>query len=151
MKTIGIAAIATLICLVSFSATAAVRDVNNVNDPINHPYREYVLQNNCTVQGDCALTFSATTASETLIAHVSCVYILASGGTTLYAVLANPGNNDANFLPVNAYASNGGAAYRSMNESTYLFFQNGQTPRIDVFSNGAPVQDLQCTISGYHN
>jgi len=110
MKTITSATVAiVLICMSSISAEATVTQVNNVNDPINHPYSQNVLTN-CTSAGDCSIIFSATTASETLIAQVSCVYFLLSGGITIYALLSNPSTSDADYLPINAYANGGNGA-----------------------------------------
>jgi hypothetical protein len=150
MKTIGMAAVATaLICMGSFSARATVTQVNNIDDPVNHPYSQNA-QTSCTSAGDCSIVFSATAAPETLIAHVSCVYFLLTGGITIYALVGNPSTSDVDYLPINAYANGGNGAWHSMNENTYLFFQSGQVPRIDVDSSGEPVQSMACTISGYH-
>jgi hypothetical protein len=151
MKSIVTAAVATaLICMGNLSAEATVTQVNNVNDPVNHPFSQNTYNDGCTQQGDCVIYFSPTTATETVITHISCAYFLATGASTVYAELSNNSTGDANFLPVNSYANYDGGANHSMNDNVYLFFQSGQTPRVDVFSSGGPVQNFQCTISGYH-
>jgi hypothetical protein len=153
MKWVGtIAATAVLICSTGYSAASvasATIQVNNVNDPVNHPYSQTASNYNCAASF-CVVTFPATTANETLIQHVSCSYYQPNGVTTTYTELVDPQSGDATFLPVASLASDGYGAYQVINDSTYLFAKTGDQLEAGVNTSGT-VQYFYCTISGYHN
>lgn len=130
-------------------AHAAPAPVEDMSNPIHHPYQQFADSGTCQYAGDCAVLFPATTAASTLIQHVSCEFYLASGGTVVKTTLSGPTGNDRNIFPAFAYAPQQGSTSYGIDAGAYLFFAKGEQPRIDVFSNGAPVQYLDCTISGY--
>jgi hypothetical protein len=112
------------------------------------PYQEFASTSGCTVQGDCSIVFPAVTA-QTLILHASCAFTLANGASISFASLGTQNDNPRDelqfFVNANSVTSYG------INAETYLFVTTGDQPRIDVFSLGAPVGDLICTLSGNVN
>ena len=112
------------------------------------PYQEFASASGCTFQGDCAIVFPAVTA-QTLILHASCAFTLANGASLSFASLGTQNDNPRDelqfFVNPNSVTSYG------INAETYLFVPAGDQPRIDVFSLGAPVGDLICTLSGNVN
>ena len=157
MKSLGtIVAITALVCSAcAWAATAPPRGIvqsNNINDPVNHPYSQSQYNTvNCSA-GSCYLLFSVT-ANETLIQHVSCTYYLPTSIPTTQVLLYNGTSGDVNYLPVVSYGTSGGYAYQVINESTYLFAQNGNQVVLEVntASSSTAILDFYCTISGYHN
>ncbi len=135
------------------AAHAAPPPVEDMSNPIHHPYQQFADASTCQYAGDCAIVFPATTAASTLIQRVSCEFYLASGGTVVKASLGGqyggPMGSDRNILPAFAYAPQSGGTSYGINADTTLFFPKGAQPRVDVFSNNVPVQYLDCTISGY--
>ena len=111
------------------------------------PYQEFASAG-CTVQGDCSIVFPAVTA-QTLILHASCAFTLANGASISFASLGTQNDNPRDELQFFVNANNV-TSYR-INAETYLFVPAGDQPRIDVFSLGAPVGDLICTLSGNVN
>ena len=111
------------------------------------PYQEFASAG-CTFQGDCSIVFPAVTA-QTLILHASCQFTLQNGASIYSASLGTQNNNPSDelqfFVNANSVTSYG------INAETYLFVTTGDQPRIDVFSLGAPVGDLICTLSGNVN
>lgn len=140
---------AVLILAAVARAHAAPPPVEDMSNPIHHPYQQFVDIGSCQYVGDCSILFPATTAASTLIQYVSCEFFLASGGTIVTATLSGPAANDRNFLPVFAYPPQQGGTNYGIGTAAYLFFAKGKQPRVDVFSNGAPVQYFDCTVSGY--
>jgi hypothetical protein len=120
--------------------------VQNVADPTNHPYEQFATTA-CTLQGDCSILFPAITTGRTLILRTSCAFSLAVGGSLVEAQLGEQNSNPRNMLQVFTF---GGSTNFAINSDTYLFYVKGQQPRIDLISTGAPVQELSCTLSGYH-
>jgi hypothetical protein len=132
-------------------AALAVAAAANADNPIQTPYQQFGTAN-CSFAGDCAIVFPAVN-KETLILHASCTFALTStdNKTSIFgASLGNQNTNPRNnFAPSVIIASDGFANY-AFNAETYLFYAVGDQPRIDVFGNSGPVQDLACTISGYY-
>lgn len=131
-------------------ASAATTDVENVLDPTLHPYQEFE-STNCTVAGDCAIVFPAVASTRVLVRHASCSFALAQGTTFAYAILGVQDGNPRNDLYVFTNSSSNGYTSYGINADTYLFYDKGQQPRIDVFGNTAAIQGLLCTISGYYD
>lgn len=123
--------------------------VKNDADPTNHPYMQFAVAGDCTDAGDCAIVFPAITTSRTLVLHTSCMFSLATPGLG-YVTLGEQSTNPKNFLQAIAYGTTGGYTQYGINADTYLFYTDGQMPRIDVYSTNAPVTGLVCTISGYY-
>jgi hypothetical protein len=146
-----VAATSTLICMIGFSAEAAVTQVTNINDPVNRPYVQTASNFSCASNAACIIDFPATTAKETPVQHVSCSYSLLTNVNTLLAVGRNRFTRDFNILPVFTYATASGSAFRGVNENTYLFLNAGDEFEVEVDPTGGAVQFFQCTISGYHN
>ena len=111
------------------------------------PYQEFASAG-CTVQGDCSIVFPAVTA-QTLILHASCAFTLANGASISFASLGTQNDNPRDELQFFVNANN--VTSYGINAETYLFVPAGDQPRIDVFSLGAPVGDLICTLSGNVN
>jgi len=111
------------------------------------PYQEFASAG-CTIQGDCSIVFPAVTA-QTLILHASCAFTLASGASISFASLGTQNDNPRDELQFFVNANN--VTSYGINAETYLFVPAGDQPRIDVFSLGAPVGDLICTLSGNVN
>ncbi|MGA8152067.1 MAG: hypothetical protein WB952_14030 [Terriglobales bacterium] len=123
--------------------------VRNIADPVHHPYQQFAIAN-CTIQGDCAIVFPAMSGTRTLILHASCNFALATGNSISYAMLGIQNANPRNSLQVFANGSSSGFTAYGINSDTYLFYEKGDQPRIDVFGLGGPVQNLTCTVSGYY-
>ena len=131
--------------------TAAATPAEATFNPLTQAYQQFAEPAlTCTFQGDCAVLFPAT-ATKTIVTHVSCEFFLASGGTVLNASLGSQGSSPRNNLPTYAFATGSGGVNFGINAEVYLVYPAGQQPRIDVFSSGAPVQFLDCTVSGYHS
>jgi hypothetical protein len=109
---------------------------------ITHSYQQYAATT-CTAQGDCGLTFPATTTG-TLILNASCNFQLSSGVIGA-AQLGIQSADPKIFVQVFSFSTGN----YGINSSTYLHYAKGQQPRIDVFSSGGTVQNLVCTVSGY--
>jgi hypothetical protein len=133
-----------LIAVASLCAPAARADA-----PVAHPYQENSTSS-CSLAGDCAVVFPAiTTAGNTVIQHAACTFSLAVGGVILFANLTSQTYGPGNAMPIFVYSTSGGTTNYGISSETYLFYAKGTQPRIDVFSNGAGVQNLNCTVSGY--
>jgi hypothetical protein len=65
------------------------------------------------------------------------------------AILGVRGGNPRNDLFVFTNGSFGGYTSYGINADTYLLYDKGQKPRIDVFGDTAAMQGLLCTLSGY--
>jgi len=153
MKSIVIAVTTAFVCIlgiegVSAAPVLATLNVNNVNDPINHPYQESTYSN-CG-QDNCVLTFGTTAASETLVQHVSCSFEVQTGTVIYVALVFDQTTGNQNYLPVSSYGSASGSTNYVINENTQLFFAAGGQPDVNVATNG-PISLLSCTISGYHS
>lgn len=131
------------------SSTASATHVENVNDPVLHPYQEYA-GTSCASPGNCVINFPATTHSETLITHTSCLFGLDSSGVALFAYLGILNASPKDFIPVVANGTSGTTTNYIMNSQTYVFYAKGQQPRIDVLTSIAGATSLQCTVSGYY-
>jgi hypothetical protein len=114
------------------------------------PYQEFASASGCTYQGDCAIVFPAVTA-QTLILRASCAFSLQNGASISFASLGTQNDNPRDELQFIVYASSNSATSYGINAETYLFVATGDQPRIDVFSLGAPVVDLICTVTGNVN
>jgi hypothetical protein len=134
---------------VADSSTSSATHVENVNDPVLHPYQEYA-GTSCASPGNCVINFPKTTHSETLVTHTSCLFGLASGGVALFAYLGILDSSPKNFIPVIANGTSGTTTNYLMNSQTYVFYAKGQQPRIDVLTATAGATSLQCTVSGYY-
>ena len=101
MKRLGTIGMITALVWItgSWAANGATTRVNNVNDPINHPYSQSGTNYGCTANNRCEIDFPAAN-SETLIQHVSCSYFLATNVVTEGAFVANNTTGDVNYLPV---------------------------------------------------
>jgi hypothetical protein len=148
MRHILLAASLAIVAASATHAFAASTDVIDTANPIYHPYQE-TESANCTAQGDCAVVFPATTASQTLVTHASCSFFLATGGAVTVAVVGRQTTGPINAVSVFSYATASGGANNAFNADTYLFYDKGQQPRVDVISLNEPVQSLYCTLSGY--
>ena|SRR5271168_1918167 len=82
--------------------------------------------------------------------RASCSFSPATTGSIGFAALYSPTANPRNYLQAFPYAANNGSTNFGINSDTYLFFTKGQQPTIEVFANSAPVQGLNCTVSGYY-
>ena len=111
------------------------------------PYQEFASAG-CTVQGDCSIVFPAVTA-QTLILRASCDFTLQNGASISFASLGTQNDNPRDELQFFVNANN--VTSYGINAETYLFVTTGDQPRIDVFSLGAPVVGLICTVSGNVN
>lgn len=132
------------------TATASAPAQASFN-PLTQAYQEQSEPGSaCQFQGDCAVVFDAL-PSKTIVTHVSCNFFLASGGVVLNSYLIGQSSNPANNLQPFAYAASPSGTQYGINADTYVVFTKGQEPRVDVFSDGQPVQFLNCTISGFHN
>jgi hypothetical protein len=140
----------SILAWVSTAAPAATAPtpVEVESDPLHHPFQEYAAGGSCATQGDCAVLFPVSKASRLLILHASCELTLAIGGTVAKVTLSGPASNARASLPAFAYGTATGGNF-GVDAATFLFIAKGETPRIDVYSAGAPVQDLDCTVSGY--
>lgn len=135
---------------VTARATTPPTPVKNVQDPVQHPYQEYAVMQ-CTTPGPCEIVFPAITTGLTLIQHVSCYFEVDRTANITFAVLGRVGSNPINLLQFFSYGPDSSDIAYGINADTYLFFEKGQQPYIEVNSNTAPVQGLQCTLSGYYH
>jgi len=134
----------------AFAATSPALPVNNVNDPVNHPFQQTVLTS-CNAQTfSCVATFTMQ-ASMTLIQHVSCVWnvpVDTAVGSVTSAELWNASSGDNNWLPVSSWSSSN---FGFLNTDTYLFALGGSTVDANVQLASPGANGINCTISGYHN
>jgi hypothetical protein len=139
--------------LLAQGAHAAATEVDNLTDPIYHPYQAYASAT-CTLEGVCPVQFPAITSAVTLITHVSCTLQSTKTNIVAYAALnqgpEEPASGPFNVLPVFQFASVGGGTSLGINAQTYMFFTSGQTPDV-VFQleNALPFGAVACTLSGY--
>ena len=131
------------------SATMASAPAQAAFNPLTQAYQDF-NSTNCTFQGDCAVLFTAV-PSKTIITHVSCEFFLASGGTALNAYLNEESTNPRFFLQPFSFAPTSSGTNYGTNAEVYRVYTKGQIPRVDVYSDGQPVQDLMCTVSGFHS
>ena len=122
-------------------------------NPLTQSYQEQATPASvCQFQGDCAILFTAL-PTKTIVTHVSCGFFLATGGVVIFAALGEQNSSFRSVLSASPFAmgsGEGGVNY-GINAEVYLVYTKGQEPRIDVSSDGVPVQFLNCTISGFHN
>ncbi len=133
---------AILVCVAS-AASPALAQAPAVPTP---KYQQF-LTTNCTFQGDCALVFPALT-ERVLMLRASCSFSLTVSASVISAVLVSQDFGARDFLQVFAYGPNEGSTIYGINSDAYLFYKKGQQPRIDIYSVGAPVSNLFCTLSG---
>jgi predicted lipoprotein with Yx(FWY)xxD motif len=145
-------ALQTSVSALQASVNTLQTSVNNVLTAVNgetlEPYQQF-SSTGCSSAGDCAIIFPAVTA-KTLILHASCTWSLPNraGVLTDFATLGTPDFTARQSIPFFANANTQGTVLYVFNAETFLFVDSGHQPRIDVFSEGAAVGDLLCTISG---
>jgi hypothetical protein len=143
---------AVLVFAILWASTANAQTptrVQNIQDPIDHPYQQRVYAP-CTQAGDCAAIFPATTAKRTLVLHASCIFSIVNGGSVIEAVLSEPSSAVQNAFQSFKSGTESTSTVYGINAETYMFFEKGQQPRLDVFSSDQPVNGLACTLSGYY-
>jgi hypothetical protein len=121
-------------------------------DAIKHPYQLSALATSCDLAGECDIAFPATTATRTLVTHVSCTFLLPSGGYASAVIAShNLGFNNHDALPVfdagpNVFVPGENFA---INSEVYLFIEKGVVPDVIITSN-LPMQNASCKIAGYY-
>lgn len=134
---------------VADATTTTTSRVENVLDPVKRSY-QVSATSNCSVAGVCQIQFPATLNENTLILHVSCGFLIASGGSVVEAYLNGDGGSNANFLAVSQYSPGAnGDTVNIINTATYYFLAKGKKPQIDVLTVGTAAQSMQCTLEGY--
>ncbi|HVH73769.1 MAG TPA: hypothetical protein VM755_02510 [Stellaceae bacterium] len=118
-------------------------------NPLSQAYQQ-VGSTNCTDQGDCAIVFPAL-PSKTIVTHVSCTYFLASGGVALNSYLTDENLDLSENVQSYAHAPSSSGTVYGINADVYVVYTKNAAPRVDVYSDGAPVQSFNCTISGFHS
>jgi hypothetical protein len=117
----------------------------------SNTYQQVVQSTNCIYQGDCSLAFPKTDHITTAITAVSCFFTLPPGTTVVYASVGSETASPRFYLQAFPYGYSNGSITYGINGVTNLFINKGDQPRIDIYSDGAPVTLLSCTISGYHS
>lgn len=95
--------------------------------------------------------FPKTDHITTAITAVSCFFTLPPGTTVVYASMGSQTASPRFYLQPFAYGYSSGSITYGINGVTNLFIGKADQPRIDIYSEGAPVTLLSCTISGYHS
>jgi hypothetical protein len=134
---------------------AAVTEVENEQEPTNHPYQVYSSAS-CTLAGVCAVEFPAISTGRTLVTHASCRFSMSTTGYVSNAFLnAGPtepiDNVPFNNLPLFSFSSKGGTTNYGINTATYFFFEKGDTPAIAIVTGDAPAGTVFCTLNGYYH
>lgn len=135
----------------SIASLAGATESENVTDPITHPYQQSAYTSCASFAGgDCAIVFPAITTGRTLLLRASCTFSLAPGGKVEWTSVSQQGGSVSNALQIITYATVDGVTTYGINAETYLFYDTGQQPRIDVYTSGGAVQTLNCTLTGYY-
>jgi hypothetical protein len=128
-----------------------VQVVNPASQPVLtgqvvEPYQQFANVD-CSAGGACTLAFPTVT-KEALILHASCSFEMPSSASVGFASLGTQNDNPRNFLPPFTGGIFGPNTLYEINAQTYLYVAAGDSPQIEVFSFGAPVSGLLCTVSG---
>jgi hypothetical protein len=131
---------------------AAVADDGESKTLLKNSYQQFG-EIDCAYAGYCGISFPATTATETHITSLSCIFVLPVGTTIGYAQVGTQNFNPRSFVQPFYYgpAFEPGLSIYGINASTDLFVSKGDIPIAVVNSNGGAVTAFQCTISGYHS
>ena len=157
MGVLGTVVVITLIVALAVPKTAhalvatLVQVVNPPSQPVLtgqvvEPYQQFANVD-CSVGGACSLVFPTVT-KEALILHASCSFELPSSASVGFVSLGTQNDNPRNFLPPSTGGIFGPNTLYEINAQTYLYVVAGDSPQIEVFSLGAPVTGLLCTVSG---
>jgi hypothetical protein len=160
MRYFGILACAAFALPLAASAqspfvTNSVQQTLNVNDPLNHTYQQE-KSTRCSLAGNCEIFFPKV-QHMVLIQHVAC-FIVKSGSSNppSEAVLSNNLQNvtGANQLQVFYFNQNTFVTtdYNfGINTDTDVIVLKGNVPTISVVISEGTMDNLDCTLSGYHN
>jgi hypothetical protein len=156
MRIVRSAALAACVVVTS-SAIAAPFPASSEN-PFQSPtastpidaYQAFSDNESCPLTNICSVRFGAVSGSRVLIVHTTCSFILKTGDLVLLAGLTIGGKKPSNPFPVTKMGDASGGTYYVINAQTYLFVGKGDIPEVTVGSSGAPVSELECTVSGYH-
>jgi hypothetical protein len=133
-------------------SSAAIAEDGETKTLLNNSYQQFGSID-CTYGGYCGISFPATTATETHITSLSCIFVLPVGTTIGYAQVGTQNFNPRSFVQPFYYgpAFEPGLSIYGINATTNLFVSKGDIPIAVVTSNGGPVTGMECTISGYHS
>ena len=119
----------------------------DTDDDSRVPYQEGIFPS-CPFAGDCAMVYSPVPAGKRrVIEYISCA-IFVTGGFGVQTVSLNSQGfrNARGFFPIttNGYAP----GTFIVNSPTLLYFNAGETPRIDAYTSGGTVSTAVCTLTG---
>jgi hypothetical protein len=150
----GLALSLGLLAAAPASAQTPVTQTNDINNSVNHPFQE-AAKSKCLNTSLRTLNFAKATAPRTVIEHLSCLISLNGNGAQApsLAELTILGPNISNYLPIFSYGPatfSGGDGY-GINGDTKLFASKGDKPQLVIGIVAGSVQEIDCTISGYHS
>lgn len=150
MKSLSIAAAAAFVYVLGIQGASAVSQpplpVNNVNDPVNKPYEASV--NVGCASASCEASFSAVTAPNLLIQHVSCNLYVSPAPSYINVEVSGSGLQGANWVKASPISND--LTLYVINDSIELFLSSNVAPVIDIGTDTS-ISNGHCTISGYHN
>jgi len=147
-----------LACALSFvaagatpsAAASAPRAPNmtlNIDEPARNPFQQSVgIASGCT--GPCNVIFSVVPTGKTLrITNVSCGMSVGDGNGLRFVYVSN-GASPSSYAYVSSNIQ-GNSVDVVVNGAVNLYSFAGNTPVLTIDTNTSPVQNGQCTISGY--
>ncbi|HLY57790.1 MAG TPA: hypothetical protein VKS60_19660 [Stellaceae bacterium] len=123
----------------------------DIDQPVRNFYQQLAFAPYNCVNNDCYVIFPAVPANtRTVITHVSCDFIVATGTTVFYSDFAIQGTQMVTPLPLIIYPVFSGDTEYGINSEVYSVFTAGQIPQVDIdyFGSSQPA-DARCTIAGY--
>jgi hypothetical protein len=117
----------------------------------NNYFQEYVVVSCDLAAISCTVTFPPTTYQTTVVKAVSCETSVTIGSVVGMALGTSAGGASF-YMPGSALVSFPTVLNVSVNASTYLFFNKGDSPYVNAFvGNGNYTGELSCTITGEHS
>jgi hypothetical protein len=140
---------ATVACVAVASSSIAAPFPQTASSSLD-AYQDFSSKEKCVISNDCGVKFNAVTGSRVLIVHVSCGFAVKTGIPVFFANLGAKDQAAIDTFPVIKTTDISGETVYVINSPTYLFFDKGEVPEVSVLTSNKPVEDLRCTITGYH-
>ena len=134
----------------SSAAVAADGETKALN---NNTFQEFASSGFCEPHASsCAVTFPPMIYATTVVKAVSCYTNVTLGSVVGFRLGTNSGGNQNFYMPGSIFDV-GDLLGVSVNASTYMFFNKGESPYVMVFvSNGSfSGNTFACTITGEHS
>jgi hypothetical protein len=129
------------------TVTPRAAQVQIVDDDAHGHYQEGGYAD-CVYAGVCSFTYSQVPAGHRrVIEHFSCsVYLPAPGLLRYVSLLSNTFAVPRDFFAFTRSPADSAQSF--INSPTLLRFEAGESPMAYAYAEGAPIQELFCTVSG---